>query len=282
MKPDINADEQSTNSSPGSVSAKSADNRRGSRFRRFVTTTLVLLASAVAVFKIWQIAAVPDDAPLIGVSYDTAWHAAAGITTKNYEIALTRTGGRILQLDPVHDDLETVLNRIDSLLLTGGGEESAELIDRRRDDFELELIRGAVERDMPILGICRGIQIINVAYGGTLRSIREDPQLAETHGIGLASFTAHPVEIVPGSKLAEMLGAGTIKVNSFHGQAVGRPGQELRVVAKSPDGVIEALEFRGKRFVVCIQWHPEVPPAQMEVFREFLRQADWYRERKRK
>ena len=161
--------------------------------------------------------------------------------------------------------------------LYGGDPGGAKLVDRARDDFELALIRGALKRDMPILGICRGIQILNVAQGGALRSLRDDPRLAENHGIGLDSFDAHEVTIVEGSKLAELLGAGRHEANSFHAQAVGTIGTGLVPAATAEDGVVEALEMPGQTFVITTQWHPEIPPPQMEVFEAFLDAAQEYR-----
>ena len=242
--------------------------------------------------KVWRWAAIPADAPVVGISYDTAWHARARISTKNYEIALTRAGAKVLELDSERDRPDDVLDRIDALMLTGGGDIDpalfggdpalAHLVDRGRDDFEIALIRGALERDMPILGICRGIQILNVLEGGTLRSLREDPQLSKTHGITLSSMSAHDVEIADGSKLAGILGAGRRPVNSFHGTAVGEVAAGLDVAARSPDGVVEALEFPQHTFVVTTQWHPEVPPAQMDVFHRFTEEASAYRTRRKR
>jgi gamma-glutamyl-gamma-aminobutyrate hydrolase PuuD len=253
------------------------------------TSLLAILLCAYAGLKFWLHAAVPDDAPVIGVTFDTAWHARARISTKNYEIAVTRAGGRLLEIDFDQDTPDEILDQIDALLLTGGGDidptlyggdpETGQLVNRRRDDFETALIRGAIERDMPVLGICRGIQILNVVQGGALRNLRDDPQMSKTHGIGLDSMAAHPIELAAESKLAKLLGAGTLQVNSFHGQAVDTLGSDLLVAARAADGVVEALEMPSQTFFVCTQWHPEIPPAQNVVFDAFLDQARIYRER---
>ena len=251
-----------------------------------VLACLCLVVGAVVALEIWQ-RLLPEDAPVIGLSCDTAWHARAGITTKSYEIVLTRAGGRIHKLWPGDEDPEKILDEIDALLLAGGGDidpqlykgtpEKAELVDRRRDEFELALIRGALRRDMPVLGICRGIQILNVARGGTLRSLRDRPELNRVHGVQPGSIDAHPVEIAPDSKLAGLLGAGRRGASSFHGQAVDRLGDGLQASASAPDGVVEAVELPGQRFVIAVQWHPELPPAQMEVFEAFMKAAEGYR-----
>ena len=257
-----------------------------------VCLCLVVVAAAVAVVasKIWQ-QFLPADAPVIGLSCDTAWHARAGITTKSYEIALTGAGGKTRKLWPGDEDPEEILDRIDALLLAGGGDVdpqlyaatpgTGELVDRRRDDFELALIRGALRRDMPILGVCRGIQIHNVSQGGTLRNLRDRPELLEAHGVNLDSMEAHSVDISAESKLAGLLGAGRQQVSSFHGQAVDRLGDGLQAAATAPDGVVEAIELPQRSFVIGVQWHPELPPPQMAVFDAFLKEARAYRRSRR-
>lgn len=257
---------------------------------RVVVATFLILLAGYASLKTWQWASVPRDAPTVGVSLDTAWHARMGITSTSYEIGLTRAGGRILELRPQSGDPEKILDRIDALLLAGGGDidpelyggtpGDAQLVDRVRDDFELALIRGALERGMPILGICRGIQILNVSQGGTVRNLRDAPKLADAHGIELDSMDAHLVTIVAGSRLAEILGAGGRRVNSFHGQAVGQLGSGVQRVASSPDGVVEAIELSGPTLVIGTQWHPEMPPQQLAVFEVFLDEAKAYRRRR--
>jgi gamma-glutamyl-gamma-aminobutyrate hydrolase PuuD len=257
----------------------------------FALAVVLTLAGLYLTPILWQRFGIPEDAPVIGISLDTAWHARVGITTKRYDLAISRAGGRILNLRPESGDSATLLDQIDALLLTGGGDvdpelyggnpQGAELVDRQRDDFELALIQGAHARDMPILGICRGIHILNVAHGGTLRNLRDDPQSLATHGVGLDSLDAHPVVISSGTRLATILGAGGRRASSFHGQSVDAVGRGLSVAAVSPDGVVEALEMPAHRFVVAIQWHPEIPPGQQEVFESFLDQARRYRASKR-
>ena len=253
--------------------------------RRIVLALVCLVICSYFGLKTWQWASVATDAPVIGVSFDTAWHAQMGATTTSYRIGLTRAGAKIVELES-NDDPREIIERIDGLLLAGGGDidpalyggnpTAAQLVDRKRDDFELALIHGACRRDMPILGICRGIQILNVSQGGTLRDLHDDVQLSETHGINLDSLDAHEVEIVDGSRLAQLLGPGTRRVNSFHGQAVGQVGETAQVAAKSPDRVVEAIELPGHSFVIGMQWHPEMPSQQMAVFEAFVEQAAAY------
>jgi gamma-glutamyl-gamma-aminobutyrate hydrolase PuuD len=236
--------------------------------------------------------AAPVGAPVIGVLLDTTWPGTLGLTQAAYERALRRVGAATLAVDPEQDEPMLVLDTIDGLLLTGGGDvdprlysggiDSAQRVDRVRDDFEIELIRRALARDLPILGICRGIQILNVAHGGTLKDLREDEELANTHSIDLNSFRAHEVTVAPGSALAAIVGDSVRTVNSFHGQAVDRLGESLTVAASSPDGIIEAVERRDRRFVLATQWHPEIHALEDEkalaIFQAFVESAGYERD----
>ncbi len=173
-------------------------------------------------------------------------------------------------------DCSALLDGLDGLLLTGspsnvepshyGGPPSREgtLHDPDRDATTLPLIREAVRRDMPILAICRGIQELNVALGGTLHQrIFEMPERFN-HRRRSGAMTmdqrygpAHPVTLTPEGFLAGLAGAGEIIVNSLHGQGIDRPAPDLRVEAVAPDGQIEGVSLPGARFVVGVQWHPE-------------------------
>src|SRR5215471_2125687 len=171
-------------------------------------------------------------------------------------------------------DLGALLDSLDGLLLTGspsnvepyhyGGSPSLEgtLHDPDRDSTTLPLIREAVRRDIPVLAICRGIQELNVALGGTLhqrvhelpgrlnhRSRRDSPD--GPYG------PAHGVVLTSGGLLASLAGTTEVMVNSLHSQGIDRPGPALRVEAVAPDGQIEAVSLPGARFVVGVQWHPE-------------------------
>jgi putative glutamine amidotransferase len=178
-------------------------------------------------------------------------------------------------------DCSALLDRLDGLLLTGspsnvepnhyGGPPSQEgtLHDPDRDATTLPLIREAVRRDLPILAICRGIQELNVALGGTLyQRIFEMPgrfnhrrrkgpmTLDERYG------PAHGVALTPTGFLTRLAGAAEIMVNSLHGQGIDRPAPDLFVEAVAPDGQIEAVSLPGARFVVGVQWHPEYKPLE--------------------
>jgi gamma-glutamyl-gamma-aminobutyrate hydrolase PuuD len=172
-----------------------------------------------------------------------------------------------------------VLDRVDALVLQGGGDVHPEYygqelhsetntLDRRRDEFELELLRGASERAMPVLGICRGIQLVNVAYGGTL--VQHLPEVTELDHEQLDAWDAlaHRIEIAPESRLANVLGTTSMEVNSVHHQAVDRLGEGLRPVAWADDGVVEAIEHETDS-VLAVQWHPE-----------WTGRVDWERQRR--
>jgi putative glutamine amidotransferase len=162
------------------------------------------------------------------------------------------------------------LSRIDGLLLSGGadihpavyGEKELNdtvKVDLLRDEAEIPLTREAVRRDLPVLGICRGIQTLNVALGGSL--VQDIPSQRSTpiehkQGGGRSERT-HEIEIGPCSYLDASLGAHRLMVNSLHHQAVDRVAPELRVSALAPDGMIEGLEAPGARFIVAVQFHPE-------------------------
>jgi len=251
---------------------------------RIIGLVLVILAGSFSAFQIWKRAAVSAEAPRIALSLDTTWYNQLGFSQAAYEIAVIRAGGRPVPFRPGKTTPERILDSVDALLLCGGGDVDPSLygepsdrgahVDETHDDLELALISGALERDLPILGICRGIQILNVAHGGSVRFLGKDPKLGPTHGITLRSLSAHPVRVSAGSRLAAILGRRAFRVTSFHVRAVGRLGGGLRVAARSPDGVIEAVEREDRNFVLGVQWHPEVESLadsrDLAIFRAFV------------
>ncbi|MBN2132182.1 MAG: gamma-glutamyl-gamma-aminobutyrate hydrolase family protein, partial [Sedimentisphaerales bacterium] len=150
------------------------------------------------------------------------------------------------------------------------------LVHRLRDDFEIALIHAAKERGLPILGICRGCQILNVALGGTVRNLREEPDVKGHH----FDLSGHAVELVPDSALAEILGVTSLpKVVSLHGQAVGTLGEGVRIAATGPGGTVEAIEAdtaAGRGWMIGLQWHPELTldeEIQHSVFKALVNRA---------
>ena len=168
-----------------------------------------------------------------------------------------------------------VLETIDGLLLTGGGDVDPAIYgaarhaavhdaEEGRDRFEIDLARQAIARDVPILAICRGAQVLNVAAGGTLvQDIPSEIASDLSHSVERpADAIAHDIHVEPGSRLAHTLGhaidgSGRCRVNSRHHQSVGRLGEALVVSARAADGMVEAIERPDATFCIGVQWHPE-------------------------
>lgn len=211
---------------------------------------------------------------------------------KNYVNSLVACGA-IPVLVPTVVALETwraVYESADGVLLSGGGDvdpalfgepqhEKTDGIDRQRDEVEMALARWALQDDKPMFAICRGIQTVNVALGGSL--IQDLPSQwgdAISHNgnqLGLERHeVAHTVCVEPGTCLARIVGAGDVGVNSFHHQALKRVAEGLIVTSRAPDGVVESVEFPGKRHYIGVQWHPEEMTADredmMRLFRSFV------------
>jgi putative glutamine amidotransferase len=179
----------------------------------------------------------------------------------------------------------------DGFVLSGGGDVDPALyggnldatvhsIDPERDAFERALIPLVLDADKPLFAICRGVQVLNVALGGSLyEDIASALPAAQRHDWYPNSprdYLAHTVEIEPGSRLAEILGTHKLRTNSLHHQAIRQPAPALEVVARTEDGVIEAVELPGKRFAIGVQWHPEClpdEPAMQRLFLEFVNAA---------
>jgi putative glutamine amidotransferase len=190
----------------------------------------------------------------------------------DYIASVERAGGDPIVLE-THDDPSDALRRIDGLLLTGGLDVDPSLyrhaahptteVDRARDRFEVPLSRRALEGDVPLLAICRGVQVLNVAAGGTL--VQDIPSELDTdlnHSVNQPKDKpSHDVRVKPGTRLASILPGdaelSTCPVNSRHHQAVGTVAPSFVVAATSPDGVIEAIERPAATFCVGVQWHPE-------------------------
>jgi len=192
----------------------------------------------------------------------------------DYEEAVRRAGGEVRVLDRAKDRPESVVGAVDGLLLAGGGDvlpstygeaahPSYDAAEPGRDDYEIELARRAVEADLPMLAICRGIQVLNVARGGSLvQDIDSQVGTSINHATEDSPVaTAHEVWITPGSLLdrvmRELVESDTCMVNSRHHQAPKALGTGLTVSATAPDGVIEAIEDSSRRFCLGVQWHPE-------------------------
>lgn len=213
---------------------------------------------------------------------------------KNYIRSLIACGAVPVML-PTGLDMQSVremYERADGVLFSGGsdidpvyfGEErhpETYGIDAERDLVEVTLTRWAMQDDKPAFSICRGIQVVNVALGGTLiQDIPTQWQAASTlehrgHKIGAArDEVLHAVCVEPNCRLASIIGAGDVGTNSFHHQAVGRVGDGLIITSRAPDGIIESVEAPDKRWFVGVQWHPEEMTAgradMMALFQSFV------------
>jgi putative glutamine amidotransferase len=185
-----------------------------------------------------------------------------------YLEAVRRAG---LEPEPISPGQRRGLTGLGGLVLTGGGDVYPSLygsaphtltkhVSRERDELERELIEEAERKDLPILGICRGLQMLNVARGGTLK------QHVEVH-----KEIEHTVRLTPGSRIAACVGTGNYTVNSRHHQAIDGLGEGLEVTARAPDDTIEAVEDPSKGFLLAVQWHPEDRPAtrDKDIFSAF-------------
>jgi putative glutamine amidotransferase len=193
----------------------------------------------------------------------------------DYMESIRRAGGEPIEVVPGVEKAEHILKRVDGLMLTGGGDVDPKLYGEEplatfeaaeagRDAFEIELSRAAVASGLPFLAICRGMQVLNVAMGGTLiQDIPSQVQGALEHSIREPRHhIAHEVWVAKGSKLAALLAdhmedGETCHVNSRHHQSVKRAAAGFDVTATSPDGVIEAMEMPDAPYCVAVQWHPE-------------------------
>jgi putative glutamine amidotransferase len=239
--------------------------------------------------------------PVIGLTAAPATTRYADTDVPSYSIvdayveSVWSVGGLPVTLTPAASPASAAgyAAMLDGLILTGGGDVDParyghpreELTDRvvpARDDFEIELTRLALARGLPVFAVCRGIQVLNVACGGTLI---QDLVTAgrERHSSPVMPPVYHDVAIRPGSLLAETTGATCLRVNSFHHQSVRALGQGLAQAAVAPDGTIEAVERREPGWILGVQWHPELMAAedteQLALFSALVDQARAIRSR---
>lgn len=216
---------------------------------------------------------------LIGVTAATepvrwgVWNQPADLAPTGYALTVQRAGGVavLLPIDPVvTGDPGPLLDRLDGLILAGGAdvdpasygaEPAPGTADTRpeRDGFEIALAKSALERDLPVLGVCRGFQLINVATGGTLEQHLPDVLGHERHRTVPGQFDEHEVELTEGSRTARIYGSERLTVQSHHHQGLDRIGDGLEVTGVAiPDRIPEAFELPGRAFALGVQWHPEI------------------------
>lgn len=227
--------------------------------------------------------------PLIGVTTYSNDDGTGYRLPRDYGDAIRRAGGIPVLCTPGEQQLDGLLDRLDGFVLTGGGDidpqlyggrmhETIYMLDAERDALEIALARRLAARSLPTLAICRGMQIMNVALGGSLVEHIPD-EFGETllHREPPRGPTRHLVTIAADSRLGQSLNVGDCEVVSWHHQALRRVADRMRVVARAADQVIEAAEVPDHRWLVCVQWHPEMSaardPIQQRIFQSLVHQA---------
>jgi len=232
--------------------------------------------------------------PLIGIPCRPLIRAETGkpiyANNRAYVHAVESAGGLPVLIPMIKDlnILTALLSRLDGILLSGGidvhpshyGEEVHPLtqeVDIELDEFEITLASWAIQQDIPVLGVCRGMQLINVVLGGTLYQDIDNQypdSIAHSQRHLPITHLAHHIIVEPGSRMEKILGHGAVWVNSHHHQAIKDPGKGVRITGRAPDGVPELLEVPDCRFVMAVQSHPEeiysIEPAFKRLFSAFV------------
>ncbi len=231
--------------------------------------------------------------PIVGItSYAEnarwgVWEAPAALIPLSYVRAVEDAGGRALLVPPNVEGVEETLDALDGLVLSGGADldpasygadahPETNGVRPERDRAELALLEGALARDMPVLAVCRGSQVLNVARGGDL--VQHLPEIVghEGHKETPGVFAEHDVDVLPETKLHDVIGERA-PVKSHHHQGYGSLGEGLREAARAEDGTIEAIEDPSQRFALGVLWHPE-EDEDAALFRALVEEARRYRE----
>jgi putative glutamine amidotransferase len=237
--------------------------------------------------------------PIIGIGsdvYATPGERDRAFVYTTYIESLRQAGAIPVMIPPQPENAEDIVRELDGIVLAGGedcdpavyGEEShpsVEPMDPRRQNNDLTLARVARERGIPTLGICLGLQVMNVAAGGSLVQDIDSQMETEIEHVSEPEDRArHDVKIEPGTKLAGILRPGNLNVNSSHHQAIKNVGEGFRVTAYAPDGIVEGLEDPNHPFYVGVQWHPEDMKGENSaaaLFGAFVEAARNYARKKR-
>ena len=235
--------------------------------------------------------------PLVGITAYAereaawgVWRQPAALIPLAYVHAIEQAGGRPLLVPPSEEGVDETLDALDGLLVSGGPDLDPSLygqeahpatagVHAERDRGELALLTAALERDLPVLAVCRGSQLLNVARGGDLVQHLPDVVGHERHKHTPGAFADHEVEVAEGTRLAALVG-GRAPVKSHHHQGFGRVGDGLVATAWADDGTVEALEDPGKAFALGVLWHPE-EGEDGALFRGLVEEACAYREARR-
>ena len=226
--------------------------------------------------------------PIIGITtYVTSaqwshWDVEAALVPADYVRAVERAGGRPLLVPPSEDGIDETLEVVDGLIFSGGADLDPDLygqdshpetsgVQAERDRAELALLEAALERDLPVLAICRGSQVLNIARGGDLVQHLPDVVGDEKHKHTPGTFADHDVTLEHGTRLEELLG-DRAPVKSHHHQGFGRIGGGLRVAAHAEDGTVEAVEAPDRSFALGVLWHPEAGE-DLKLFKALVEEA---------
>jgi putative glutamine amidotransferase len=270
--------------------------RKRRRLRWVAVLFFILVAVCIFLRFVYPFllqASLPDDAPRIAFSVDNSIIGLIGVMELPYQRVIAAVGGRLVKVRPdavgtadiTPEKVKVFLeqNNFQGILLSGGGDidpeisgsepENSMLVHRLRDDFEIALVHAARQLNLPILGICRGCQVINVALGGTVRNLRNEKDIKNAH----LKIKGHPVTFAPDSKLIEIFGVTNIQnAISTHGQAVDTIGSDLKIAATGPKGITEAIEADTTEWIIGLQFHPELKfnnATQHKIFKAFIEQA---------
>jgi putative glutamine amidotransferase len=220
--------------------------------------------------------------PLIGITTYAIDETNRFRIPRQYVDSVRQAGAIAVLIPPGEPSLDDLLSNIDGLLLAGGGDldptlygaephESVYHVDTERDLSEIDLARRVVEKGFPTLAVCRGLQVLNVAFGGTLHVHLPDVVGDEiAHRLPPREPTEHAISVDAGTRLAEILGDTRFSAASWHHQAIHRVAEPLRVTAYAPDGVIEAAELPGHPWLIGVQWHPELTAERDEIQRRLF------------
>jgi putative glutamine amidotransferase len=230
--------------------------------------------------------------PIVGItSYAEearwgVWDLPAALVPLAYVRAVEKAGGRPLVIPPCPEGVDETLDCLDGLIFSGGADLDPECYGAEahpetdgtrpeRDNAEFALLEGALARDMPVLAICRGSQVLNVLRGGDL--VQHLPELVghEEHKHTPGVFADHGVEVLPGTRLHDVVGEH-VPVKSHHHQGYGRLGEGLREAARADDGTVEAIEDPSHRFALGVLWHPE-EDEDARLFKALVDEAARYR-----
>ncbi|ALG08134.1 gamma-glutamyl-gamma-aminobutyrate hydrolase family protein [Kibdelosporangium phytohabitans] len=227
--------------------------------------------------------------PLIGITtyLEQAkfglWDLPSAVLMKSYLDSIVAAGGMPVMLPPVGRWLPEHVSRLDGLVLSGGADidpsrygqaphESTGTLRLERDTSEFGLFHLALEADLPVLGVCRGLQLINIALGGTLHQHVPEVAGSKTHNPTPGVFGSNDIKLAPGSVVGGLVGENTI-VHCHHHQAVDQLGSGLSAVGWAQDGTVEAVELPEAGFVIGVQWHPEENSRDVRLFQGLVRAA---------